>query len=1198
MEKQPFSSSIDHFKDDYHYHSRKKLEDIDHFAYKKPENLITEKQQNRVKQMYARALQSFSQSLLEGSPFQRKTIKIETPIKIENRKLLAMEKLEGNFKNHKSKNVKILAKSGKAKKIIEGNTILGKITKQNDQKDKLDNLFKQLKDLVEDKKQIQQQMPSIISVCKRVETNIKESLDREVYDEAIRGFIILTKMWTRLRLFKRDQAFTLLQMLLRRVPCENFSASENSAKYLVDELCVHLELPDLASDLSSYFSLPRLNVKKHDNPSIYYQLKQMFENLERTEGQTKDERLTFTPDDWQIKLLDVVDAQESALISAPTSSGKTFISFYAMESVLKMDDQSVLIYVSPTKALVNQIEADIYSRFNKRYKNTLQQMYGVFTRDYRKNMDNCQILITVPACLEILLLSHTRKEWVKRIKWIIFDEVHFMGLEGGEVWQRLFLEITCPFLALSATVGNLSAVQKWLSNLAKSHQRKLYVIHHRERYNYLDLKSRSDDGELIPINQLQSLIGHHNHKDIFNLNLLPSECLDAISILESVKSNDISLSRRLEALLPFNFFKEEKEKISKPWEVSWNISMIEMSKYEREVKQIFLDHLEKHSEETINQIKLKYATPPQSQKSKSSLPKRIFDLVEHLSQSNLLPAIVFQMDRSQCEDAANEAYQRLNSKNNTQKLTVQRAHLTEEIKRSTTKKKEIEMQLKKEVNDDLKLQLSNLNDQIEEYSSQKVRLERGHNFFIPGVTRLTEKEIEKVWRKSNDPHLVELLCQGIAIHHSALDKSYRKAVERLFRLKRIGVVFGTTTLSVGISMPCKTVVIYGDSPHLNSINFHQMAGRAGRRGFDTKGVVILAEVSSEKISNLLLNPIPPIETKPPFTPSTILRWNVLYSAEPLRATDIAIRSVRLSKPFKEETTPEHQAFIMGCQFLFSMEYLYKENLIDAKGKPLFWAGSCHHLWFLEPQNFWISVLLRNKMFHLLVSDKTESKIDQQQNLVDVLANIFLRIPLRRKQNSKCILRSLPQPFVKCLEEHDRNLKNQLLDFSNWMFSHLGTSKDRTRLPLSGINLKGCKGRSNITSKIMSFGSDLPLPFSLFSLISMEESDVNLKIGHIVNMLESELEMETMLIPNFERGSSSYNSYISDFFRHGIWKEVIRDNHITKHVAFDNLKQFGLILQVLAIEVERVEEDKSVVELFNAVQFSFKSQFDNFIKPNQ
>jgi pre-mRNA-splicing helicase BRR2 len=53
------------------------------------------------------------------------------------------------------------------------------------------------------------------------------------------------------------------------------------------------------------------------------------------------------------------------------------------------------------------------------------------------------------------------------------------------------------------------------------------------------------------------------------------------------------------------------------------------------------------------------------------------------------------------------------------------------------------------------------------------------------------------------------------------------------------VVFSTDTLAYGINMPCRSVIFAGDSVFLNSVQFQQMAGRAGRPQYDTEGVCVI-----------------------------------------------------------------------------------------------------------------------------------------------------------------------------------------------------------------------------------------------------------------------------------------------------------------------------------------------------------------------
>lgn len=205
-----------------------------------------------------------------------------------------------------------------------------------------------------------------------------------------------------------------------------------------------------------------------------------------------DDRVRFEPDAWQRRVLDSIDANNSLLVIAPTSAGKTFISFYAMKKVLQRSDDGVLVYVAPTKALVNQVAAEIQARLSKQYGNrAAKSVWGVYTRDYRvHNSRGCQILVTVPHMLQIMLLSQSdaggSNSWANRVERIIFDEVHCIGQsEDGIVWEQLLLQAPCPIIALSATVGNPEAFCDWLSLSQSRKGYKLDMVVHNVRYSDL-----------------------------------------------------------------------------------------------------------------------------------------------------------------------------------------------------------------------------------------------------------------------------------------------------------------------------------------------------------------------------------------------------------------------------------------------------------------------------------------------------------------------------------------------------------------------------------------------------------------------------------------------------------------------------------------------------------------------------------------
>ncbi|WP_354697672.1 Holliday junction branch migration helicase [Paraconexibacter sp. AEG42_29] len=94
--------------------------------------------------------------------------------------------------------------------------------------------------------------------------------------------------------------------------------------------------------------------------------------------------------------------------------------------------------------------------------------------------------------------------------------------------------------------------------------------------------------------------------------------------------------------------------------------------------------------------------------------------------------------------------------------------------------------------------------------------------------------------------LSKLVRGGIGVHHAGMLPRYRRLVEQLAQTGLLKVICGTDTLGVGINVPIRTVVFtslakYDGTRHrmLKAREFHQIAGRAGRAGFDTAGYVVV-----------------------------------------------------------------------------------------------------------------------------------------------------------------------------------------------------------------------------------------------------------------------------------------------------------------------------------------------------------------------
>jgi superfamily II RNA helicase len=120
--------------------------------------------------------------------------------------------------------------------------------------------------------------------------------------------------------------------------------------------------------------------------------------------------------------------------------------------------------------------------------------------------------------------------------------------------------------------------------------------------------------------------------------------------------------------------------------------------------------------------------------------------------------------------------------------------------------------------------------------------------------------------------LRQLASRGILFHHAGMLPIYKEIVERLFTTGLIKLLFTTETFALGVNMPAKVVVFSSlrkfdgvGFDYLRTLNYYQMAGRAGRQGIDAEGnvySVIDVDYDTPKgVKNVIFNKIEPIISK-------------------------------------------------------------------------------------------------------------------------------------------------------------------------------------------------------------------------------------------------------------------------------------------------------------------------------------------------
>ncbi|KAI6202421.1 hypothetical protein M3Y96_00946700 [Aphelenchoides besseyi] len=978
---------------------------------------------------------------------------------------------------------------------------------------------------------------------------------------------------------------------------------------------------------------------------IYYQLYHGGRLVDVLSDPQEDDRVTgFWPDAWQRNMLDVVDRNHSALIVAPTSAGKTFVSYYCIEKVLRQSNENVVVYVCPSKALINQVCGSIYARFRNKPLTGNTVLFGTMFTDYFENALNCQVLVTIPECLETLLLSPEPKiqEFVGRIRYVILDEVHCINAsKQGHIWEHIFLLIQCPFLALSATISNVDVFHQWLQDAEQTksqNSRNVELIVYKERWSELELSIQklkdcpkevnfTRDNEMflkgISMNDVKSSQSSvaGSLMSVIEESILHYFTPYSVYAPEKIKMFSVPDDQQLTArqiVELYTIMAEVDEKTKKEFEPSsffgFKSNSMEMvwltrkmiRELESGLKERFL-HWLYHDQDKSEKVFERLGADVREDFEKRMKPFNMFrtalynvvPLLDELKANDMLPGICFNENREFCEQLAMHVYNEMDIR--------EKAYMdAPEFKRRFNFKAEDRLakiaKRKRDVKEDDKKKGGPPEDEPPEDDSSndqfamlRMKLKEAlSQFKLIGRSvdeelydKTVQRLITRCGSRQSTKLLLKLFERGIGFHHDGLNSTERGTVEILFRNGNLGILFSTATLALGMNMPCKTVIFGIDTPQLTPLQFRQMSGRAGRRGYDPAGTVIFMALPTSKIRRLLTASLATLRGNVPYTASFLLRLFTYINGNPeefqtreeiasaFRSNQIgeAVATTLLEKlKLKESSTKKtneastenslltkegrvtatltllKQSFalytrhgkkegafseIMKALSFFNVQFLRRLQLIDETGDTTGFAKIAVHLGVYEPGNLLFVHLLQIGAFHKLCSTMKETPKEFNETFVLILAHLFTnrRLPISdSNQNDAISLKRMPEKFEELIATYNTETEQLLLACLQLFFPSQRIDNEYFRL--SG------------------------------------KSGLRLSVAEIVSTLDDDICLDPAFIPAHcenvdHRGRPIYrNSYAYDFYIHGSKDLLISDNKLDISEVWYAVNDFNRVLQSL------------------------------------
>ncbi|CAK5088940.1 unnamed protein product [Meloidogyne enterolobii] len=940
---------------------------------------------------------------------------------------------------------------------------------------------------------------------------------------------------------------------------------------------------------------------------IHYQLKyggRMIDVL--TELATKkDDRVTgFSPDAWQRKMLDAVDQDKSALIVAPTSAGKTFVSYYCIEKVLRKSDDDVVVYISPSKPLTNQIVGSVYARFRGKAMSSGKVLYGIFNNEIIDNVLNCQVLVTIPECFEQILLSSDPRcqSFVSRIKYVILDEVHCInqkdtqGRSIGDVWEHIFLLIRCPFLALSATISNINELKEWLKSaecakpLEGLPAREVELITYDERWSELELslqrlsvcskdsvseengrESKQENTESKKEDESKAdwndVVQYFNPFAVYKLEKLrmfgipADQRLTARQILELYEfmaNIDDSVKKDFEPTKYFTQLCRVDEK-SPDSGAAW-LNRKDLRQFENALKNRFVQWMneDKTKIDKIFEILEKEVGEEFEKRSKpydmrKSALNNILPLIDQLKRKEQLPALCFNDDRDICEKLAKHIFNELKKREETYKASP------EFQKKYNLKAEEKALKLAKRKRDEEERAAKRKSKRVDEDGNED-RFEKddmpedGDAFALMKIRMREDLERFKLCCRWSDEDIYNRCIEKLS------KKIKRPEARSLLTLFERGIGFHHDGLSNAERSAVEVLF---------------------RRGF--LGIVFsTSTLALGKIRRLLTASLATLRGNVPFTTAFLLRLISFVNGELSKEQQKLLKNARtqgggksskidnndvlneevrrkaaltlLKVPFVLQTHNRNFSNLLRFLTFFYVQLLRRMQLLDEKCIPRGFAHFALHLSQYDPGSLVFIHILQTGVLHRYIHTTYEdlyhedNRTKAKEDIIFILAHIFtqklvsLNVVDEQNLEKEPVLPALPDSIEDSINEYNKSVEELAL-----ASLQLGSINRRLENPI--IALSGCT-----------------------------EESLHLSRGQIdfASVFNSDLQLDERFIPfvyidRFDhRGRKIYkNSYALDFWKNPDADALVTRNRLSVAERWYLINEFSKLLSDIAVGIDSI-----------------------------